>query len=72
MTWRLPTTRSGKAWRCSKPPSPGLSWPRPCSCTAGSRSRSGNGDGRVLIERALALFEEFDATGWIAEARAAL
>ena len=36
------------------------------------RSRSGNGDGRVLIERTLALFEEMDATGWIAEARAAL
>ena len=36
------------------------------------RSRSGNGDGRVLIERALALFEEMDATGCIAEARAAL
>jgi class 3 adenylate cyclase/tetratricopeptide (TPR) repeat protein len=36
------------------------------------RSRGGNGDGRVLIERALALFEEMDATGWIAEARASL
>ncbi len=36
------------------------------------RSRGGNGEGRVLIERALALFEEMDATGWIAEARAAL
>ena len=36
------------------------------------RSRGGNGDGRVLIERALALLEEMDATGWIAEARAAL
>jgi tetratricopeptide (TPR) repeat protein len=35
------------------------------------RSRGDNGDGRVLIERALALFEEMDATGWIAEARAA-
>jgi tetratricopeptide (TPR) repeat protein len=36
------------------------------------RSRGGNGDGRVLIARALTLFEEMDATGWIAEARAAL
>jgi hypothetical protein len=36
------------------------------------RSRGGNGDGRVLIERALTLFEEMDATGWIAEARASL
>ena len=36
------------------------------------RSRGGAGDGRVLIERALALFEEMDATGWIAEAHAAL
>jgi len=36
------------------------------------RSRGCTGDGRVLIERALALFEEMDATGWIAEARAAL
>ena len=36
------------------------------------RSRGGAPDGRVLIERALALFEEMDATGWIAEARAAL
>ena len=29
-------------------------------------------DGRRLIERALAIFEEIGATGWIAEARAAL
>jgi tetratricopeptide (TPR) repeat protein len=28
--------------------------------------------GRAMIERALGLFEEMDATGWIAEARAAL
>jgi len=35
-------------------------------------SRGGAPAGRVLIERALALFEEMDATGWIAEARAAL
>jgi hypothetical protein len=27
---------------------------------------------RSMIERALALFEEMNATGWIAEARAAL
>ena len=36
------------------------------------RSRGGNGDGRVLIERALTLFEGMDATGWIPEARASL
>jgi tetratricopeptide (TPR) repeat protein len=36
------------------------------------RSRGGAPEGRVLIERARALFEEMDATGWIAEARAAL
>ena len=36
------------------------------------RSRGGHGDGRVLTERALALFEEMDATGLIAEARAAI
>jgi class 3 adenylate cyclase/tetratricopeptide (TPR) repeat protein len=36
------------------------------------RSRGSNSDGGVLVERALALFEEMDATGWIAEARAAL
>jgi class 3 adenylate cyclase len=36
------------------------------------RSRGGGPDGRVLVERALALFEEMDATGWIAVARAAL
>src|SRR5262245_58601666 len=36
------------------------------------RSRAGAGDGRALIERALALFENMDATGWVAEARAAL
>ena len=35
-------------------------------------SRDGAPAGRVLIERALALFEEMDATGWVAEARAAL
>jgi len=35
-------------------------------------SRDGAAAGRALIERALALFEEMDATGWIAEARAAL
>jgi class 3 adenylate cyclase/tetratricopeptide (TPR) repeat protein len=35
-------------------------------------SRDGASAGRVLIERALALFEEMDATGWVAEARAAL
>ena len=29
-------------------------------------------EGRAMIERALALFEEMGATGWIAEARAAL
>ena len=36
------------------------------------RSRGGKSDGRALIERALGLFEEMDATGWIAETRAAL
>ena len=35
-------------------------------------SRRGAPAGRALIERALALFEEMGATGWIAEARAAL
>ena len=35
-------------------------------------SRGGAAHGRALIERALALFEEMDATGWIAEARAEL
>jgi tetratricopeptide (TPR) repeat protein len=36
------------------------------------QSRGGGPEGRRLIERALALFEEMDSTGWIAEARAAL
>ena len=36
------------------------------------RTRDDEPGGRALIERALALFEEMDATGWIAEARAAL
>jgi tetratricopeptide (TPR) repeat protein len=36
------------------------------------RSGGGDADGRPLMLRALALFEEMDATGWIAEARAAL
>jgi hypothetical protein len=35
-------------------------------------SRGGAPHGRALVERALALFEEMDATGWIAEARADL
>jgi len=36
------------------------------------RSRGGASEGRALIERALALFENMDTTGWVAEARAAL
>lgn len=36
------------------------------------RGRDDEAAGRALIERALALFEEIDATGWIEEARAAL
>ena len=36
------------------------------------RMRDSEAGGRALIERALSLFEEMDATGWIAEARAAL
>jgi len=36
------------------------------------RSRAGAGDGRALIQRARALFENMDATGWVAEARTAL
>lgn len=36
------------------------------------RMRDDEAAGRALTERALGLFEEIDATGWIAEARAAL
>jgi len=36
------------------------------------RKRDDEAAGQTLIERALVLFEEMDATGWIAEARAAL
>jgi len=36
------------------------------------RSRDDEASGRALIERALGLFEEIDATGWIEEARGAL
>jgi len=36
------------------------------------RVRDDAAAGRALIERALSLFEEIDATGWIEEARAAL
>ena len=36
------------------------------------RGRDDGAASRALIERALTLFEEMDATGWIAEARAAL
>ena len=35
-------------------------------------SRKDEASGRALIERALGLFEEIDATGWIEEARGAL
>jgi tetratricopeptide (TPR) repeat protein len=36
------------------------------------RQRDDAAEGRAMIERALGLFEEMDATGWIEEARAAL
>ena len=36
------------------------------------RARDDAAAGRALIERALGLFEEIGATGWIEEARAAL
>jgi hypothetical protein len=36
------------------------------------RAREDEAAGRALIERALVLFEEMNATAWIEEARAAL
>jgi hypothetical protein len=44
------------------------------SLLAYGRFRRGDNalEDRVMIERALGLFEEMNATGWVAEARAAL
>jgi hypothetical protein len=64
--------RSDAASRSSRKSNPVRSWGKRCSPMGRFRQRDDAAEGRAMIERALGLFEEMDATGWIEEARAAL